>query len=41
MGPQTSFSIELDPGSVWSGAVQSDNGICLSPLSEIKKVVGK
>jgi hypothetical protein len=41
LGPQTSFSIELDPGSVWSGAVQSYNGICLSPLSEIKKVMGK
>jgi secreted trypsin-like serine protease len=41
LGSQTSFSIELNPGSAWSVAVQAYNGICLSPLSEIKEVVGK
>ena len=41
LGPQTSFSIGLPPGGAWSAAVQAYNGICLSPLSEVKEVVGK
>ena len=41
LGAQTSFSIELTPGSAWSAAVQAYNGICLSPISEIKEVVGE
>jgi len=41
LGPRTSFSSELEPRSTWSAAVQAYKGICLSPLSEIKEVVGK
>ena len=41
LGAQTSFSIEIAPGSAWTAAVQAYNGICLSPLSEVKAVFGK